>query len=241
MGANWNITNERWMQNVSWIDHLALRASYGVQGNDNLGSYYAWQSFYNLTWANANMSGAFVSTLENPNVTWEKNENLNIGLDFRLFNNVLDFSIEYYRRYTRDMLLAFPMAMSTGFTGYNSNIGNMVNDGVEMALGVQIFNKKNFTWRIDALGSTTRNEVLKLTDDDRITSGIQVIEVGKPLYTFYMAKSAGIDPATGAQMYWVYDLPEGMSDPKWDGDTPVDDKGNPLNVYRSSDVSQALR
>ncbi len=239
VGANWNITNERWMQNVSWIDHLALRASYGVQGNDNLGSYYAWQSFYNLTWANANMSGAFVSTLENPNVTWEKNENLNIGLDFRLFNNVLDFSIEYYRRYTRDMLLAFPMAMSTGFTGYNSNIGNMVNDGVEMALGVQIFNKKNFTWRIDALGSTTRNEVLKLTDDDRITSGIQVIEVGKPLYTFYMAKSAGIDPATGAQMYWVYDLPEGMSEPKWDGDTPVDDKGNPLNVYRSSDVSKA--
>lgn len=239
VGANWNITNEKWMRNVDWINHLALRASYGVQGNDNLGTYYAWQSFYGLGWPNANLSGAVISTLENPTVTWEKNENLNVGLDIRLFNNVLDFSIEYYRRYTRDMLLAYPMAMSTGFTGYNANVGNMVNDGVEMALGVQIFNKKNFTWRVDALGSTTRNEVLKLTDEDRITSGIQVIEVGKPLYTFYMAKSAGVDPATGAQMYWVYDLPEGMDTPKWNGNTPVDNEGNPLNVYRCSEVSKA--
>ena len=239
VGANWNITNEKWMRNVDWINHLALRASYGVQGNDNLGTYYAWQSFYGLGWPNANLSGAVISTLENPTVTWEKNENLNVGLDIRLFNNVLDFSIEYYRRYTRDMLLAYPMAMSTGFTGYNANVGNMVNDGVEMALGVQIFNKKNFTWRVDALGSTTRNEVLKLTDEDRITSGIQVIEVGKPLYTFYMAKSAGVDPATGAQMYWVYDLPKGMDTPKWNGNTPVDNEGNPLNVYRSSEVSKA--
>ena len=239
VGANWNITNERWMQGADWVNHLSLRASYGVQGNDNIGGYYAWQSFYGLGWPNANLSGAVISTLENTTVTWEKNENLNIGLDTRLFNNILDFSIEYYRRYTRDMLLSYPMAISTGFSGYNANVGNMVNDGVEMALGVQIFNKKNFTWRVDVLGSTTRNEVLKLTEDDRITSGIQVIEVGKPLYTFYMAKSAGVDPATGAQMYWVYDLPEGMSDPKWDGDTPVDDKGNPLKVYRSSDVSKA--
>ena len=239
VGANWNITNERWMQNVSWIDHLALRASYGIQGNDNVSGYYAWQSFYNLTWANATLPGATISTLENPNVTWEKNENLNIGLDFRLFNNILDFSIEYYRRYTRDMLLAFPMAMSTGFTGYNSNVGNMVNDGVEMSLGVQIFNKKNFTWRVNAMGSTTRNEVLKLTETDQMISGVQVIEVGKPLYTFYMAKSAGVDPATGAQMYWAYDLPEGMSKPMWDGDTPVDDKGNPLELYRTSDYNKA--
>ena len=240
VGANWNITNEKWMRNIDWIDHLALRASYGVQGNDNIpGGYYAWQSFYGLGWPNANLSGAVISSLENPTVTWEKNENLNVGLDVRLFNNIPDFSIEYYRRYTRDMLLSYPMAMSTGFTGYNANIGNMVNNGVELALGVQIFNKKNFSWRIEALGSTTNNEVLKLTEDDRITSGIQVIEVGKPLYTFYMAKSAGVDPATGAQMYWVYDLPEGMDTPKWNGDTPVDNEGNPLNVYRSSDVSKA--
>ena len=239
VGANWNITNEKWMRNVDWIDHLALRASYGVQGNDNLGTYYAWQSFYNLTWANANMSGATVSSLENPNVTWEKNQNLNVGLDFRLFNNILDFSIEYYRRYTSDMLLSFPMALSTGFSGYNANVGNMVNDGVEMALGVQIFNKKNFTWRVNAMGSTTRNEVLKLTDTDQIISGVQVIEVGKPLYTFYMAKSAGVDPATGSQMYWVYDLAEGQEEVMWDGDTPVDQNGNPLNVYRTSDYTKA--
>ena len=240
VGANWNITNEKWMRNVDWIDHLALRASYGVQGNDNIGTYYAWQSFYGLGWPNANFSGAVISTLESRELKWEKNENLNVGLDVRLFNNVLDFSIEYYRRYTRDMLLVSPMAVSTGFSGFNDNIGNMVNDGVEMALGVQIFNKKNFTWRVNVLGSTTNNEVINLSEGTpRITSGVQVIEVGKPLYTFYMAKSAGVDPATGAQMYWVYDLPDGMSEPEWDGDTPVDEAGNPLKVYRSSEVSKA--
>ena len=241
VGANWNITNEKWMRNVDWIDHLALRASYGVQGNDNVASsYYVWQGLASLSYPNATMAGSFLSSLENKDVKWEKNENLNIGLDVRLFNNILDFSIEYYRRYTRDMLLSFPMAMSTGFTGYNANVGNMVNDGVEMALGVQIFNKKNFTWRVNVLGSTTRNEVLKLTEGTtRITSGSQVIEVGKPLYTFYMAKSAGVDPATGAQLYWAYDLPQGMTEAKWDGDTPVDNDGNPLPLYRTDDKSKA--
>lgn len=238
VGANWNIKHENWMRNVDCINNLALRTSYGVQGNDDVG-LYAWQSFYSTGYANSSMNGVLVSTLENRNVKWEKNENLNIGLDVRLFNNIIDFGIEYYRKYTKDMLLEYPMAISTGFSGYNANIGNMVNNGVEFTLGLRLLNKRDFQWDIHFMGSTTHNKVLKLTETEQMIHSTYVIEVGKPLHTFYLAKNAGINPANGSRLYWVYDLAEGQEKVKWDGDIPVDDNGNPLKVYRSSDIGKA--
>lgn len=235
VGGNWRITQEEWMKGISWINNLALRASYGVQGNDNLGSLYAWQSFYDLGWPNAGLSGAMVSSLESRALRWEKNENLNIGLDARLFNSKLDIGIEWYRRYTRDMLLSYPMAMSTGFTGYNANVGDMINSGLEFNVGANIVDTKNFHWRVNLMGSTVSNVVKKLTDESpQIISGVRVIEEGRPLYTFFMAKSAGVDPATGAQLYWVYDNCD-----HFDGDTPVMEDGTPCEIYRSADYGKA--
>lgn len=235
VGGNWRISQEEWMKSVSWVNNLALRASYGVQGNDNIGSYYAWQSFYDLGWANGNNSGAMVSTLESLDLKWEKNENLNIGLDARLFDSKLDVSVEWFRKYTRDMLLSYPMAMSTGFTGYNANVGDMVNSGLEFNIGVQVVDTKNFRWKVSGMGSTVNNKVIKLTDESpQIISGNTVIEEGRTLYTFFMAKTAGVDPATGSQLYWVYDDCD-----HFNGDTPVKEDGTPCEVYRSSDYSKA--
>jgi hypothetical protein len=75
-------------------------------------------------------------------------------------------------------------------------------------VGATIINTPNFVWDATLMGATNKNKVLKLTETDQIVSGVQVIEVGKPLYTFWMPKSAGVDPATGSQLYWVYDLDE---------------------------------
>lgn len=235
VGANWRISQEGFMKSVTWVNNLALRASYGVQGNDSVGSLYAWQSFYDLGWPNANNTGAMVSSLESRDLRWEKNENLNIGLDARLFNSRLDMSFEWYRRYTRDMLLSYPMAMSTGFTGYNANVGDMVNSGFEFSIGGQIVDTRNFRWRVNVMGSTIHNEVLKLTEESpQIISGVRVIEVGRPLNTFFLAKSAGVDPATGSQLYWVYDNCD-----HFDGDTPMTADGTPCEIYRSSDYAKA--
>ena len=118
------------MQDVSWIDNLTLKASYGTQGNNSVG-LYAWQAFYDLGYSNANSSGAAVTSVENKVVTWEKNGSFNTGFEALLLDTRLTIGLDYYNRKTTDMLLNRPMAMSLGFTGYNDNVGSMKNFGVD--------------------------------------------------------------------------------------------------------------
>ena len=226
VGANWRVSQENFMKNVTWVSNLALKVSYGVQGNDDLGTLYAWQSFYDLGYPNAGFTGAIISSLENKELRWEKNANFNVGLDARLFGGRIDFSFEYFNRLTSDMLLSYPMALSTGFSGYDANVGTMVNKGLEMTLSAQIIDTRDFGWRVTLLGSRVNNEILELTEDaPEIVSGNYIYKEGLPIRTFYMAKSAGVDPANGAQLYWVYD--------------EKDENGNPIDPYISADYGKA--
>ncbi|HEY9551554.1 MAG TPA: SusC/RagA family TonB-linked outer membrane protein, partial [Prevotella sp.] len=205
VGANWRISKEQFMQNVKWVDNLSLKASYGEQGNDAIGSYYAWQSLYDLRYSNADNVGGVVTSLETKDLSWEKNGNLNIGLEGTFLNDRIRASIEYYNRKTSDMLLSYPMATSTGFDGYNANVGDMRNTGWEIALSGTPVKTKDLRWEVSLMASTTTNKVLKLTTETpEIISGVYSTKVGNAVNTFYMAKTAGVDPMTGAQLYWAY-------------------------------------
>ena len=234
IGANWRVSQENFMKGIKWVDNLSFKASYGQQGNDNLydadgyAIYYAWQSLYSLGWNNANNIGAVISSLETKDVSWEKNSNFNIGLEGTLFNHLLHFGFEYYYKKTTDMLLNYPLPLSTGFTGYNANVGDLRNTGIEMELTVTPIKTKDLHWDITWMGSTVSNKVLKLTEQSpEIIKGIRVIKEDYPLNTFYMSKSAGVDPATGAQLYWAYEK---------------DDNGDmiPGTDYITSDYSTAV-
>ena len=207
VGASWRISQEPFMQDLTWINNLTLKASYGVQGNDNLGSLYAWQAFYSLSYPNGGNPGAVVSSLESKELKWEKNENLNVGIEARLFNR-LSATLEYYNRYTKDMLMSYPMAVSLGFSGYDKNIGNMQNSGFEVSLTADIVQRQNAHWSMTWMGSTVHNKVLHLADKPEIVSGNYIIKEGETLNSFYLPESAGIDPATGAKLYWVWDTDE---------------------------------
>ncbi len=225
VGANWRISSEKFMEDLTWIDNLSIKASYGEQGNDNLGTYYAWQSLYSLSYANSNQIGGIIGSLENKDISWEKNANFNVGIEGTLFDNRLRFNVEYYSKKTTDMLLSYPMATSTGFNGYDANVGDMRNSGLEFEIKATPIRTKDLTWDITFMGSTVKNEVLKLTaETPEIISGIYSIKEGSEINTFYMAKSAGVDPATGAQLYWVYDK---------------DAEGNIVKEYISSDYTKA--
>lgn len=206
VGMSWRISNEDFMSSTSsWLNNLTARASYGVQGNDNLGTYYAWQGLFSYEWVNGTNSGAIASTLENKDVTWEKNGNLNVGLEASMLRGRLNATVEFYSRRTRDMLLNNPLPLSSGFTGYDNNIGSMVNRGLEMSVMGVIADSKNFHWDATLMGSLNRNKVLALTgNQNQIITGTYVIETGKPIYTFYTSKSAGVSPATGRQLYYAY-------------------------------------
>ena len=113
--------------------------------------------------------------------------------------------MEYYNRKTMDMLLSSPLAPSTGFEGYDDNVGSMRNQGFETSLRGTIVDSENFRWDASFSASLNRNKVLELTSSqDQITSGNRVIEKGYPIYTFMLSKSAGVDPATGKQLYYCY-------------------------------------
>ena len=206
VGASWRVSNEDFMAGTSsWLNNLTAKISYGVQGNDNLGSYYAWQGLFSYGWSNGTRPGATATSLENRLVTWEKNGNLNTGIEATLFGGRLSTTIECYNRYTRDMLLNNPLAISSGFTGYDDNVGAMLNQGLEATFRGVLLERDNFHWDATAMFSLNRNKVKALTStQDVINYGSMVIEVGKPIYTFYMSRSAGVSPETGKQLYYAY-------------------------------------
>ena len=209
VGASWRASQEEWLKDVSWLSNLSLRASYGSQGNDDLQTYYAWQSLYDLSYANASANGGRLSTLENKKVTWEKKHTLNIGVDASFFKSRLQMVAEFYHSKTTDLLLNYPMALSTGFTGYSANVGSLRNAGFEFTVKGVIMDKPNFVWDAAVMGALNRNKVLKLTQEsNQIISGSSIIKEGMPIYTFFMAKSAGVDPQTGEQLYYAYEKME---------------------------------
>ena len=201
----WRISQEKFLSNVRWLNNLTLKASYGVQGNDSIGSLYAWQAYYSLSRPNASLGGAVVSKLETKDLKWEKNGNLNVGIEARLFNR-LSATFEYYNRKTEDMLLDYPMAMSLGFSSYNKNVGSMRNSGFEFTLSGDILKKENFNWNMTVMGSTVSNKVLSLTENgEPIIGSTSIIAEGEEINSFYLPMGAGVDPATGDKLYLIWD------------------------------------
>ena len=204
-GASWRISQEEFMKDVDWVDNLTLKFSYGVQGNNSVGSYYAYQALYDTSAPNATLPGATLNDVANAELTWESNHNLNAGIEARLFNR-LDLSFEFYNRKTLDMLLSYPLPISSGFSGYYRNSGEMRNRGIEFAVTGRIIDRKDMQWSVTWMGATVNNKVLKLTDDGQdITSSTQIIREGETLYSYYVSRSAGVDPMTGEKMYWATD------------------------------------
>ena len=208
LGGAWLVNKEAWFD-VDWIDELKLKASYGEQGNDNIG-YYNYITTYNIV----NSNGSLALTprqLGNSKISWEKSGEFNLGLEFSLLKSRLTGSVEYYYRKTSDMLSWFSLPASFGFTGYYDNIGDMRNTGVEFELRGDIVRTKDLTWSAYANVTTNSNKILKIADANKImvVDGVQGYSSsnwyygeGKPIYTWYMYKYAGVDQETGESLFF---------------------------------------
>lgn len=208
-GAAWIISKEKWF-NASWIDELKLKASYGEQGNDNI-SNYLYTDRYTIGNSNGSISLKPSSTKGNRNISWEKGGNLNIGTEFSFWKGRLSGSVEYFYRKTTDMLAFFSLPVSYGYSGYYDNIGNMRNSGVEVELNGDIIRTKNLTWSANLNITAYKNKITSMPAEkktqtvdgvDGYSSGNYFYGEGQPIYTWYMAKYAGVDKETGEALYY---------------------------------------
>ena len=208
-GAAWILSKEKWFES-SWIDELKLKASYGEQGNDNIGDYL-YTDRYSIGNSNGSISLKPSSTKGNRKISWEKGGNLNVGAEFSLWKGRLTGSVEYFYRKTTDMLAFFSLPVSYGYSGYYDNVGDMRNSGVELELNGDIIRTKDFTWSANFNFTAYKNKITSMPEEKKAITvdgvrgyagGGYFYGEGQPIYTWYMAKYAGVDKETGEALYY---------------------------------------
>ena len=209
VGAAWMISKESWF-NAPWVNSLKLKASYGEVGNDGIGSY-RYTNTYSVVNVGGKPSLVASSVKGNPDITWEKTGSFNAGVEFSLFNNRLSGTIEAYYAKTSDMLYQKPLPASSGFSNQYENFGDVVNYGVDIELNGTVIATRDITWDINLNMSNVQNEIVRLPETNKTTvvdghggtaTGGFFQGEGLPLYTYYEAKYAGVNPETGVPMFW---------------------------------------
>ena len=210
VGAAWLMTKENFMSGASgWLDMLKFKASWGVQGNDNLLNYYPYMDQYSVTYSET--TGEYSKTLYykgNEDITWETSYSFNTGFDFSLWTGRLDGTVEYFNRKTVDLLYNQPVPLSSGITtGYvPTNVGSILNQGVELELYGVLVRSKNVEWGINFNLTHYTNRILDLDDSveaEGIKGSSSIYRVGGSLYQAYLKRYAGVDRQTGEALYYV--------------------------------------
>ena len=250
VGAAWLISSEGFMDGAWWLDMLKLKASYGVQGNDNLypTSNYA-RKYYpyadNYTHSYNEQTGEYSTELDykgNDALTWESSHSFNIGADLEIFSGLLRASMEYFSRKTVDLLYSKDVPLSSGNpTGYYPvNVGSVVNDGFEFSFDGIIMNRTDFLWTWNMNMSHYRNRILALdpsVSEKGIMGGNYIYKVGGSLYEAYMRKYAGVNPENGKARWFMKILDKSG---EWTGESVVTETFSEASQYELGSVLPKL-
>ena len=244
VGASWNVHNEHWMQSASWLNTLKLRASYGVNGNNNIAAYRQYGTYTSSSYNG--VTGLRPSTPANTKLSWEKNYSWNVGIDFRFLKR-FSGSVDVYSRKTTDMLLNKAQSSTSGFNSALTNIGSLQNTGFEFQFDADIIDKKDFTWSAGFNIAFNKSEILELAGDDEMVyaddSRLRHF-VGERLFTFYLKDYYGVNPVNGEALWRNEDgeitndynaaayIKAGSPEPKFTGgvNTTISWKGLSLSV-----------
>lgn len=194
----WRISNEKFMQSLKFLSDLKLRASYGVAGNQEIGDYRYYSTIQNASYAFGGLTnsiGGVPSGIGNEDLQWEKNQQIDLGIDASFFDNRIQLTADYYIKTTTDLLFSVNVPQTTGYSNALRNIGKVENRGWEFSLNTDNIQEKNFTWSSAFNIAFNRNKVLTLDGRPSFTSGetsghLQVsntvlLAVGEALGNFY--------------------------------------------------------
>ena len=250
IGAAWLMSSEWFMDGAWWLDMLKLKASWGVQGNDNLypssnyaRKYYPYADHYTHSYNED--TGEYSTELAfkgNSSLTWESSQSFNIGIDFEILSGLLRGSMEYFSRKTVDLLYSKDVPLSSGNpTGYYPvNVGSIANNGFEFSFDGIIMNREDLLWTWNLNMSHYRNRILSLdssVSEKGIMGSNYIYKVGGSLYEAYMRKHAGVNPENGKAQWYSKVLDKNG---EWTGESVITEVFSDASQYELGSVLPKL-
>ncbi|OIQ41312.1 MAG: hypothetical protein BM563_01100 [Bacteroidetes bacterium MedPE-SWsnd-G1] len=200
VGGSWLMSQEDFMTDITWLNRLKIRASYGTSGNNDIGNYSSL-GLYGAGFNYGGYPGLSPVQLENKNLTWEKIASFNVGLEARVFDK-LSATFEFYSRESDGLLYGINLSAAKGIRSILANIGGMSNTGIEAMFNFDAVNNENFSYNFGINVSRNTNEILNLTTD-KIKGATQILEEGGNRHQFYMREWAGVNPDNGLPMWYT--------------------------------------
>ncbi len=197
-GAGWNVTNEKFMSNASFLSNLKIRGSWGLSGNRNVGAYSTLgalsASAYNFGQSTQGQQLAYtVTQLANKSLSWQSTQQIDLGIDFGFLNNRITGSIDWYKQQTKDILLSVNLPASNGAGSTLKNLGKTQGTGLEVAISsINIQSKSGFTWSTDLNFFFNREKIVSLTTEAEKENKGNGWFVGQPLTVIYDVRKLGI-------------------------------------------------
>ncbi len=218
VGARWNAYREKFLE--GYVSNLVFRTTYGVTGSQNFSpsdaiEYYTFSGSMK-PYESFPMLGAVLARLNNPNLKWAKTDNFSFGMDFGIWKNRINMSLNYYNNITRQLLTNYDLAPSTGFSSQIINAGELQNRGYDATITAIVVQdiRKQFYWTLAAGLNHNTNKIRKISDYLRkmnerqlasASAPLPVYQEGQSTTTLYAVRSLGIDPMTGQEVYLTRD------------------------------------
>ncbi|MBC7886541.1 MAG: SusC/RagA family TonB-linked outer membrane protein, partial [Ferruginibacter sp.] len=205
VSAGWIASEEDFLKRSKVVNYLKFRSSYGLTGNAEIGDF-RFIELYNNTGGYGGINGQVQSQLSNPDLTWEKGQQFDFGIDYGLLSNRINGSVSFYTKKSKDLLLNTPVQRSTGFSNIASNVDVQVrNLGVELVINSTNISGKDFRWTSSLNISHNANKVLTVAGFDDpdfldLSEGDTRVIAGFPLGINYLPIFAGVDAQTGDQL-----------------------------------------
>ncbi|MDE6770469.1 MAG: SusC/RagA family TonB-linked outer membrane protein, partial [Muribaculaceae bacterium] len=206
-GVMWNAKNEKFLEDVDWLNEFQLRVSYGSTGNSSIDDYLYYGAvgpgaIYGPP-TNQNNSSLGVTKPKNYDLTWETVYSFDAGTHFKIFN-IATAEIDFYKKTTKNMLMSIPWSYTTGFSGDYSNIGSMTNTGVDVNASVDLIRNRDFYWGVRANFNYNKNKITELFNgrDRYVLEGYGTCyQIGHSAGEFYGVPYLGVDPMDGKQVW----------------------------------------
>jgi TonB-linked SusC/RagA family outer membrane protein len=201
VSAGWVVSEESFLKENKVVSYLKIKSSWGKLGNAEIGNFASRQFYrpnsYNLR------TGLTFDQAGNPNLTWEKSAQIDLGTEIGLFNRV-NLEFDYYKKTTDGLLFNVPLALSSGTTTINQNIGELVSKGVEFVINTKNIDSENFKWST-SLNITTNNSIVSALPNNNVDviNTFTINRVGENVSSFYLKEYAGVDPANGDALFYL--------------------------------------